>query len=150
MVAVYIFIETPAVRIKHMRSSVFGYGRILVCYSLLVVAAACAPSARAVDPFAAPSPDREPGQERIVFTIDNRDYRDATVNAWWGGLRTRVGSVNGNSTQTFRVRWRGDRLYFQLDFIAGGEIRSQGLIVSPGDHVQLNILPGGRTTIQKI
>ena len=101
-----------------MRLSAFGRGRILVCYSLLIVATACAPSARAVDPFAAPSPDREPGEERIVFTIDNRDYRDATVNAWWDGLRTRVGSVGGNSTQTFRVRWRGDRLYFELDFIA--------------------------------
>ena len=133
-----------------MRPYVSGYGRILVFYSLLIGATACASSARAVDPFATPSPDREPGEERIVFTIDNRDYRDATVNAWWDGLRTRVGSVGGNSTQTFRVRWRGDRLYFALDFIAGGEIRSQGLIVSPGDHVQLNILPGGRTTIQKI
>ena len=133
-----------------MRPYVSGCGRILVFYSLLIGATACASSARAVAPFATPSPDREPGEERIVFTIDNRDYRDATVNAWWDGLRTRVGSVGGNSTQTFRVRWRGDRLYFALDFIAGGEIRSQGLIVSPGDHVQLNILPGGRTTIQKI
>lgn len=134
-----------------MRPVFLGFGRFFAFCSLFVVASACAPSARAVaDPFAAPSPDREPGEERIVFTIDNRDYRDATVNAWWDGLRTRVGSVGGNSTQTFRVRWRGDRLYFELDFIAGGAIRTQGLIVSPGDHVQLNILPGGRTTLQKI
>lgn len=81
------------------------------------------------------------GEEMVRVTVQNRNYRDATVWAHWNGSRNRVGRVTGNSTQTFEMRHRSDRVQFEIDFLAGGGYMGRSISVSPGDHLQLTIRP---------
>ena len=87
-------------------------------------------------------PGWEPEQaEPITLTVENQNYSDATIYAWWGGNRIRLGLATGSTTQTFESDWRGGQLMVQVDFIGGGQYLIETFGVFEGDHLQLTIPP---------
>ncbi|MBM4185399.1 MAG: hypothetical protein FJ207_14475 [Gemmatimonadetes bacterium] len=101
------------------------------------LASACAPRAGTEgDPFAGGPPDP------IFITVDNQDWRDATIFADWNGVRHRVGSVVGKTTETFSTPWREYQVRLSVDFVGGGAMRLEPTGVVPGDHLDLLIPPG--------
>ncbi|MFP3949010.1 MAG: hypothetical protein ACLFWG_09795, partial [Longimicrobiales bacterium] len=71
-----------------------------------------------------------------------QNFRDASVWALWRtGSRVRLGSVTGNSTETFSTPWRGDVIRLEVDFLGGGEYRTESYPVNEGDHLELTLRP---------
>ena len=66
--------------------------RLAVVSSLVLILGGCAAGAPGtstrVDPFAA---DRQ--SDEVLLTVQNNDFRDASIYAVWNGVRKRVGSV---------------------------------------------------------
>ena len=110
--------------------------------SVLLVAstlAGCAPTLAEGDAFSAVRGDR--GSEDVRITIENVDFRDATIYAYWNGVKRRVGFVVGKKTETFRMRWLSDRLQLEVDFVGRGGYRTESIDVLPGDHLNFVIMP---------
>ena len=108
---------------------------------LIAAVAGCATSP-------APDPMRMGADtDTVLLTVQNDNYWDATIHANWGGVRERVGFVVGKTTETFSIEWRRDDVAFDVAFIGDGGWRSEVMMVLPGDHLELTILPGptGRT-----
>lgn len=112
----------------------------LLLVALLPLGAACASSARSTgsSPF-----EGGGGEETVRVTIENRNFKDATVWAHWNGTRVRVGTVTGNRTETFDIRYWNDDVRFEIDFLAGDGYMGETIGVSPGDHLELVIRPTG-------
>lgn len=107
---------------------------------LLAALAGCATNpAEGETPFRAVRGDR--GSEDVRITIQNVDFRDATVYARWNGVRRRVGFVVGKTSKTFRMRWLSERLQFEVDFVGGGGYRTESIDVLQGDHLNFVIMP---------
>jgi hypothetical protein len=108
--------------------------------ALLLVTAACA----AFREDTPPSPfDGGAGEENILITVDNQDWRDATLYADWNGVRQRVGMVLGKTTETFTTPWKDYYVRLDVDFVGGGGLPSQQPIqVQAGDHLDYTIMPG--------
>ena len=104
-----------------------------------VVLAACGGGRRITraDPF-------NPGaSEEVLLTVHNNDFRDAVIYAYWNGLKERVGSVTGTTTQTFRMKWKGEWIQLGVDFIGtNGQTMSDRIGVTQGDHLDYVILAG--------
>lgn len=81
------------------------------------------------------------GEEGVQVTVENNDFRDATIYANWNGFRQRVGMVTGKTTETFTMDWRNEWVQLQVDFIGGGGFDSDVVDVYEGDHLQFVILP---------
>lgn len=81
------------------------------------------------------------GEETLRVTIDNQNFKDATVWALWNGTRVRVGRITGNTSRTYDIRYRTDAVSFEIDFLAGGTHYGREIGVSPGDHVRMTIPP---------
>ena len=81
------------------------------------------------------------GGDLVGLTVENNDYRDASVYIVWNGSRERVGSVTGKTTQTFRTPWRSEQVQLEVDFVGGGRFRSERMDVWQGDHLNFVILP---------
>ncbi len=77
-----------------------------------------------------------------MLTVDNRDYRDATIYANWNGVRRRVGMVIGKTSETFSTPWRNYEVRVEVDFVGGGEFRADEITAYPGDHLDFIIMPG--------
>ena len=102
-----------------------------------LVLAACAGQSERPNPFSSG------GDATIQITVDNQDWRDATLYADWNGVRQRVGMVVGKTTETFRTPWRDYLLRLDVDFIGGGGLPSRDPIqVQAGDHIDYVIMPG--------
>jgi hypothetical protein len=92
-----------------------------------------------------PDADRPP-QEPTYVLVENQSFLDANVFVIRGGQRTRLGLVNGNSRQRFRIP---DRLLFgvsSLQFLIDpvGSSRtpiSNEIQVSAGEELRLVIPP---------
>ncbi len=105
--------------------------------TLALISGACASRAPVPSPFA------EGVEATILLTVDNQDYRDATVYANWNGVRQRVGMVIGKTTETFTVPWREYEVGLEVDFVGGGELKvADRMPVLPGDHIEFLIMPG--------
>lgn len=81
------------------------------------------------------------GDEEVRLTVENNDFRDATIYAYWNGARQRVGMVTGKTRETFEMRWRSEEIRLQVDFIGGGGLWSDVMDVYQGDHLNFVILP---------
>ncbi len=109
-----------------------------VVLALLLLTAACAASRRDV-----PSPYEAGSEAVIMLTVDNQDFRDATIFADWNGVRHRVGMVIGKTTQTFRLPWRDYTVRLEVDFVGGGEMKiADPISVWAGEHIDFIIMPG--------
>jgi hypothetical protein len=90
-----------------------------------------------------PSPFAEGSQEIVLLTVDNQDYRDATIYADWNGVRQRVGFVIGKTTETFSMPWRDYEVRFAVDFVGGGGLPlGERISVWAGEHIDFIIMPG--------
>jgi hypothetical protein len=119
-----------------MKCSLRPRGAALVAV-LMLAAGACA-NRRAV-----PSPFVEGDEATISLTVDNQDFRDATVYADWNGVRQRVGMVIGKTMETFTVPWREYEVRLEVDFVGGGELKiAEPTQVWPGDHLDFIIMAG--------
>src|SRR5690242_19805694 len=58
-------------------------------------------------------------EENILITVDNQDFRDATLYANWNGVRQRVGTVTGKTTSTLETPWREYMVQLEVDFLGG-------------------------------
>ena len=90
---------------------------------------ACA-SSRA-DPF-------DEGGGSIRIEVDNQNFQDATLYALSSTGRRRLGRVTGKSQGEFTMDWNfSDPLRIHIDLLAAGSCTTRGLLVSPGEIVQL-------------
>jgi len=73
--------------------------------------------------------------------VENRNFGDATIYVVDGGVRLRLGRVNGKSTLSFTFRWYRQQLAMVADFTGGGEAASEFLTVHPeiGNDLRLVI-----------
>ena len=79
--------------------------------------------------------------EEVLLTVENNDFRDANIFAFWdGAMRDRVGFVTGKTSRTFRMRWRSERVQVGIDFVGRGRHRSDNIDVWPGDHLNYVII----------
>jgi hypothetical protein len=110
--------------------------------ALTLAVAGCGAGAGASnDPFYQ-NANRAGFDDPIRITIENNDYRDATIYAYWNGVRDRIGMVTGKTTQTFTADWKAERLYLSIDFVGRGGYRTESIDVWAGDHLNYVILPG--------
>jgi hypothetical protein len=80
----------------------------------------------------------------VRMTIQNNDFKDATVYAVWdGGTRRRIGMVTGKTSATFTFDWVSHRLHVEADFVAGEGFVSDEIEVWEGDHLDLVIMNQG-------
>lgn len=106
--------------------------------ALVLASAACAPRAPVSVPF-----NGGGGDPMMRLTVDNQDFRDATIYVNWNGTRQRIGTVTGKTTETFTFEWRDYELRLEVDFLGGGEMKLGNRIsVQPGEHIDFIILPG--------
>ena len=114
--------------------------RIFLVATLALVSSACAGQRSGVDPFRSGPGGRE---LPVLLTVDNQDYRDATVWANWNGRKHRLGMVTGKTTETFEMSWRDYEMWLEVDFIGGGELKTGGrMAVWPGEHLDFIIMMG--------
>ena len=112
----------------------------LVSSACLLATVSCASGRQeaSADPFGGWAPGfRDP----VQFTIQNNDFRDATVYGYWNGVRERVGMVIGKTSKTFGTEWKSETFAFYVDFVGGGEYMSETINVWPGDHLDFVIMP---------
>lgn len=107
--------------------------------ALVMAPTACATGRATENPFRT----GRTGDEEVRLTVRNNDYRDATIYAYWNGARDRVGMVVGKTEETFTLRWRGEEIQLEVDFIAGGRYRTEVVSVYRGDHLEFHIPVGG-------
>ncbi len=104
---------------------------------LALAAPACGGNSQAVVPEPADFQD----DVSMRVEVENRNFSDATIYVVDGGVRQRLGRVNGKSTLTFTFRWYRQQLAMVADFTGGGEAVSELLTVHPeiGDDLRLVI-----------
>jgi hypothetical protein len=99
------------------------------------------------DPFGGPQVEDE-----ILLTVHNHDVRNATVYAYWNGMKERVGTVVAMQSETFRTKWRYEEVQLGYEFVgrrATGRTdyvdgyRSELVSVTQGDHLDFIIRPRG-------
>jgi hypothetical protein len=84
------------------------------------------------------------GSGSVTVTIQNNDFKDATIYAnWSGSTRQRVGLAVGKTSQTFIIEWRSEVVQFDADFIAGRRFPFDPISVYEGDHLDLIIMNEG-------
>lgn len=81
-------------------------------------------------------------RDEILLTVENNDFRDATIHVYWNGLRTRAGIVTGKTTETFRLPWRSEWAHIGVDFLGGGGYETEQVPVNPGEHLNFVIMIG--------
>lgn len=123
-------------RSGHRRAAVSKAGTA----GLLLVIGACGGGSTRAGPGGPPNPfDPRAESEDILLTVQNDDFRDATVHVIWNGVRTRAGMVVGKTSQTFRMRWRSEEVRLHVDFVGQGEYVSERIGVLRGDHLHFVI-----------
>lgn len=119
-------------------SSKVVFGVALLSASLLL---GCSRSSRPTPMFGAA---RGSGSGSVTVTIQNQDFKDATIYANWAGMaRHRVGLAVGKTSQTFIIAWRSEVVQFDADFIAGRTFAFEPISVYEGDHLDLIIMNEG-------
>jgi hypothetical protein len=87
--------------------------------------------------------ERARGGEEVLLTVQNHDFLDATIYAYWNGAKSRVGTVSGKRTQTFRMEWRGEYMRLGVEFLGSREGYVSELTgVTQGDHLDFVIMAG--------
>lgn len=107
----------------------------LVGLAVVSTAAGCFGTRTGDSPFRS----GQTGDERVMLTVHNNNYRDATIYAYWNGVRDRIGMVIGKTEETFTMRWRSEEIQLEVDFVGGGGYRTEIVSVFRGDHLDFRI-----------
>lgn len=105
---------------------------------LVLTSCAAAGQSNTQDPFGGGAPGFG---DPVLVTIENNDFRDATVYGLWNGMRQRIGMVTGKTSETFSMDWKSETFSFYVNFVGGGEYRSEEIEVWAGDHLDFVIMP---------
>ena len=110
--------------------------RLLIGLAVASSTTAACVSSRTVD-----SPFRSGQSEgdQVMLTVQNHNYQDATIYAYWNGVRDRVGMVIGKTEETFSMRWRSEEIQLEVDFVGGGGYFTEIVSVYRGDHLEFRI-----------
>ncbi|MEX2048911.1 MAG: hypothetical protein WEB90_04975 [Gemmatimonadota bacterium] len=122
-----------------MRALHRNLGTVLMALGMSACASTSEPAERpAGDPFAVA---RGAPTDEVLLTVENNDFRDATIYVSWNGARRRAGTVTGKSSETFRMDWRSEWVQLQVDFLGGGGYTTERVDVVQGDHLNFVIMP---------
>jgi len=81
----------------------------------------------------------------VELRVVNDNYSDVDVYAFRNGVRTRIGSVSGNSSQSFNLNPSlfptNDVAIVAVPIGGFGAASSGRLSVSPGDQIEFRIMP---------
>lgn len=84
----------------------------------------------------------------VQLTVENNDFRDATIYAIWEGTtRRRVGLATGKKTTDFTIEWVSGSVVFEGEFVAGERLILGEIEVWEGDHLDLVVMNQG--TVQR-
>ncbi|HUF76635.1 MAG TPA: hypothetical protein VMM35_10170 [Longimicrobiales bacterium] len=112
-----------------------------VMFAVLSGAAGCTLGGGQVDevgPY-----ERARTEQDVLLTVQNHDFLDATIYAYWNGAKSRVGTVGGKRSETFRMEWRGEYVRLGVEFIGSREGYVSELAgVTQGDHLDFVIMAG--------
>lgn len=79
-------------------------------------------------------------ERRVTVEVSNENFYDATIYAVYGsGQRIRLGTVSGNSVETFTFRWNPLNVFFYINLIGSGDASTQSEGVNPGDLLLLRV-----------
>jgi len=88
------------------------------------------------DPFSA----ARAGKQMIRIHVTNLNFADATLWAFRGSTRIRLGTVGGKRDGVFTLDWpHPDRLQMQIDLLGGGRCNTRVIDTDPGDEIDLQI-----------
>jgi hypothetical protein len=141
--------EYPGPHLEGRMTNTLLFPRRLALGLILVAAAlgsGCGTSAEALggqgpqDPMVA----RDKYGSVVQLTVQNNDFKDATVYAVWEGMsRRRIGMVTGKTSATFTFDWVSHKIHIEADFVAGEGFTSDPIEVWEGDHLDLVIMNQG-------
>jgi len=114
---------------------------IALVFVALLAASACATTRGDTGANAGPFAEGAWSEEALL-TVENNDFRDATIDVYWNGMRTRAGVVTGKTTETFELRWRSEWVRLGVDFLGSGGYETELVPVDPGDHLSFTIMVG--------
>lgn len=104
--------------------------RMSIGLTLVSIAAACGGKAK-------PSATTALPRQELTVEVRNYNFYDATIYAFHGGERLRLGMAQGKTNTNFTFRWDLGDLRFIIDFIGAGELVGESLPVYPGDELIL-------------
>ncbi|HSH75260.1 MAG TPA: hypothetical protein VLA09_06235 [Longimicrobiales bacterium] len=104
--------------------------------TLALGSAGCASTQEPRSPF-----DRTGTNDQVLLTVENQDFRDATVYVYWNGVKDRAGFVTGKTTRTFEMTWKSEDVVLEVDFVGQGGFYSERVPVYQGDHLNFVIMP---------
>lgn len=122
-------------------NSSFG---LYVLSAVAIAAAACRAGG------AGPASVVPTGGDSVTVEVINMNFE--AVNVWAhyrGAIRDRLGLVEGNTVDTFRIAWSPRPLVMVSEFVAAGGSVSNDLDVNPGDFVTLELLPGAARRVRR-
>ena len=100
----------------------------------LILLAACGSRGRSI------RPNSFDGQE-YHLEVTNQNFYSATIYAYRGGFRRRLGDVEASRTREFTFAWPFQEVRFQIDFLAAGCIFGEVLPLVHGDRITVLIEP---------
>ncbi|MDH5642597.1 MAG: hypothetical protein OEY63_00225 [Gemmatimonadota bacterium] len=77
----------------------------------------------------------------IAMEVQNQTFYPATIYAFRGGSRFRLGIVESEQSEDFQFSWAQSDLQVQIDFLAVGCIFTDRMPVMVGDEILLIIQP---------
>lgn len=104
----------------------------VLALSATLFAGACATGRR--DPFEAT------GSGKVTIEVLNLYWNQATLHAFRGGERRRLGVVQGKNTARYTLDWPMSQPFrLEVDLLAGRSCVTQAILLEPGDQLRLQI-----------
>jgi hypothetical protein len=82
-----------------------------------------------------------PGRDSVEIEVSNRNFYDANISYRFFGTVHRLGTVTGNTTKTFAVRYEPAPLVIVIQLIGPNVRLTDEITVSPGDRIQVTVPP---------
>jgi hypothetical protein len=80
-------------------------------------------------------------EEPVRVHVDNQNFDDATIYAYVSGTRFRLGSVVGHREGDFTIPEHPLDVAFEVRLLADASFVTATVTVSPGDRLELVIMP---------
>jgi len=109
--------------------------RLVAVIAVAVQAAACGAGS-----MGSPLDPASRDGDEIKILVRNRNFNQVTVyTTRGGGSFRRLGTVPGKGETEFAIRWHLPDIQLRITFLAGPEVLTERLPVSPGERLELNI-----------
>jgi hypothetical protein len=88
--------------------------------------------------FAANDPFRGQAERQLTVRVENTGTEEVSVLALGPGRRTSLGRIQGRSVRQFSVPWSSVQdVRFQIEPLGGRRVTTAGIVVGPGEFIQL-------------